>query len=82
MARKARKERTDAEKTADFKRIAAKKVRTIQKNLAQLGQMAGNSRYKHTPGDATKMQAAVAEAVEACFAAFAGKKSATATFEL
>lgn len=82
MARKKGKEKSDAEKTADFKRIAAKKANTIARNASQLASMAGSSRYLYSPEQLKKLQAYVNDAVENCFAAFAGKKSAASGIEL
>lgn len=73
--------KTDAEKEAAFKKAAAKKVNTIARAFSGLAKMAMSTKFKHTPAEVKAMQTYIAQAGEACFDAFDGKKTVDSTFD-
>lgn len=66
--KKPRKERTHAEKSADFKKLAGKHASTALGAVNRLSKLARPGRYAWTPEQTKKLEQAFAEALGSMFA--------------
>lgn len=82
MAKKGKKVRTETEKAEDFKKIAAKHANSAIRAISRLEKMANPNKYHYTPSQVQKLSEAFRAALTACFAAYEGKKTASAGIEL
>lgn len=69
-----RKVKSDAEKAADFKRLAAKKVNSIARAADGLAKMA-TARYAYTPAQVKQIAQFLAEKIEGAIERLNGKKA-------
>lgn len=67
MAKGKAKERTNAEKTADFKKLAGKHAATALGAINRLAKLARPSRYSWTPDMVKKLEDAFSKALGATF---------------
>jgi hypothetical protein len=66
--KKPRKERTNAEKAADFKKLAGKHAGTALGAINRMGKLARPSRYSWTPEQVKRLEAAFGESLGSMFA--------------
>lgn len=76
-----RKKKTDAEKQADFTRLAEKHVNTCIASFARISKLGSPGKYLSAPAQISAMQSALAEAAEAAFAALKNPGKVTAGFK-
>lgn len=80
MARKARKQMTDAERKAKGKELAEKHGSTALMAIGRLGKV--GSKYEFTEAQIDTLRGAFKSALEKCFGAFEGKKTEEAGLKL
>lgn len=67
------KDITPAQKSANFKKKASKRMNSLLAGIDKLGKLAGSRVCQHTPAEVKKMQDALGKALGTCFARFEGK---------
>jgi hypothetical protein len=72
---KVKEQKSEAQKRADFKEQAAKRVNAILRQFGALGRLARPGKYSWDDADLKKMQTALDAAGTDAFAAFSGKKA-------
>lgn len=70
------KAKSDAQKSADFKRLAEKHANAAVRSILRLGKLANPAKFHYTPSQLDTISKAIQQATEQTAARFAGKATA------